>query len=112
MEAVVAYLDALGDADTGAISGDMTKEQKQIYLGNYAFGTGSDNTFIVELHRLGWLSLKKKNYGTGRRLNLVEPNSFAPSGAPAVRVRFEVVDRKATSLTIHDSMPLVKAVRI
>jgi hypothetical protein len=65
----------------------------------------------VELHRLGWLSLKKKD-GTGRRLNLVEPNTFAPSGAPAVKVRFEVVDRKATSLTIHDPMPLVKAVRM
>jgi hypothetical protein len=111
MEEVVAYLDALGDADAGAISGDMTEEQKRIYLGNYAFGTGSDNTFIVELHRLGWLSLKKKD-GTGRRLNLVEPNTFAPSGAPAVKVRFEVVDRKATSLTIHDPMPLVKAVRM
>ena len=111
MEAVITYLDSLGDADAGAVSEDITEEQKTIYLGSYSFGAGSENTFTVYLHRLGWLSLKRGDE-SGRRLNLVEPNTFAPSGAPAARVRFEVVGGRAASLTVHDPMPLVKAVRM
>lgn len=32
-------------------------------------------------------------------------------GAPAVRIRFDVVDGRASLLTVHDPMPLVKATR-
>lgn len=110
VEDTIAYLESLGDADMGPVSGEVSEEQKKIYMGEYTFGEGKDNTFTVELHRRGWLMLRKGEQ-SGRRLHLVEPHAFAPAGAPEVRVRFEVKDGRATSVTVHDPMPLVKAVR-
>ncbi|MBT5876652.1 MAG: hypothetical protein HOH43_24720 [Candidatus Latescibacteria bacterium] len=53
----------------------------------------------------------KRGAQGGRRLHYVASETFAPAGAPAVRIRFEVANGSARTVTVHDPIPLVKAVR-
>lgn len=109
-EALVAYLTSLGDADIGAKSLDVTEEEQKIYLGKYPFGSGEDEYFEVKLNSRKILSMARGNY-FGRALLKVDEHTFAPGGAPSVRIKFEVKDGLAQSVTVHDPMPIVKAVR-
>ena len=108
--AVVEYLKSVGDADIGATSLDITSAQKKIYIGRYSFGKGDNDAFEVLTNRSGALAIKRGER-FGRRLHRVEEHGFAPGGASAVRIRFEIEDGRATALTIHDPTPLVKALR-
>ncbi len=111
VEQVVEYLESIGDADIGEKSIEISEKQMAMYFGDYRFTDGEMGVFTVELNRRGRLYLSRGKE-IGRTLNLVEQHGFAPSGAPAVRIRFEVVENKTVSLTIHDPEPLVKAVRV
>ena len=108
---VLEYLLALGDADNGQMSLDITEEQKKLYIGHYAFSEREGDAFEVLQHRRGWLVIKKVGRSS-RTLLRVEEHGFAPAGAPAVRVRFQITNGQAASLTIHDPAPLVTARRI
>ena len=108
--AVVEYLESVGDADIGATSLEITSDQKKIYIGRYSFGKGDDDMFEVLTNRRGTLAIKRGER-FGRRLHRVEEHGFAPGGASAVRIRFEIKDGRAAALTIHDPTPLVKALR-
>ncbi len=107
---VAKYLESLGDADNTTLSLDISGEQKSAYLGRYTFGRGEDEVFNVLLNRRGALSIKRGD-GVLRVLHRIEPDVFAPQGSPAARIRFQLADGRATSLTIHDPIPLVKAMR-
>ena len=107
-KSMVSYLESLGDADIGATSLDITDEQKKIYLGRYTFGSTPEDVLTVGLDRRKNLSFKRGDQDS-RRLHLVEAHAFAPSGAPTVRIRFEVKDGRAVALTVHDPIPLVRA---
>lgn len=107
---MVEYLESVGDADIGAKSLEITVAQKKIYLGRYAFGFGTDDSLTVKLNRRGLLAIQRGDE-TSRTIHLVETHTFAPAGAPAVRLRFEVRDGVAQSVTVHDPAPIVKAVR-
>lgn len=108
--AVVEYLKSVGDADIGATSLEITSAQKEIYIGRYSFGKGDGDVFEVLTNRRGTLAIKRGER-FGRTLHRVEEHGFAPGGASAVRVRFEVKDGRAVALTIHDPTPVVKALR-
>lgn len=108
--AVVAYLESVGDADVGATSLDVTDGQKKLYIGRYSFGRGDGDIFEVLTNRRGALAIKRGER-FGRTLHRVEAHGFAPTGASAVRIRFDVKDGRAVALTIHDPAPLVKALR-
>lgn len=107
-QAVADFLRSVGDADIGPKSLALTDEQKQLYLGRYAFGRGDDQAFEVLVNRRGMLAIQR---GTrfSRVLNRVAEHVFAPSGAPAVRVGFKFEKGRAVSLTVHDPVPLVTA---
>lgn len=107
---VAEYLESLGDADITTTSLEISDDQKSVYLGRYTFGRGEDDVFHVALDRRGSLSLKRGE-GVSRVLHRIEPDAFAPQGSPAARIRFQVTDGRATSLTVHDPIPLVKALR-
>ena len=107
---VVAYLESLGDADKEATSLDVSDDEKKLYVGRYTFGTGGDEAFEVLTNRRGMLAIKRGDR-FARTLHRVENHGFAPGGAPAVRVRFDIKDGRAVSLTVHDPAPLVKAAR-
>ncbi len=87
-EELVRYLEELGDADPKPESLEMTAESQQEYMGRYDFGSGTDEYFIIDRNeRRGLLSMSRADQQS-RVLFLVGERSFAPSGAPAVRIRF------------------------
>lgn len=108
--AVADYLESLGDADQTPTGGDLTDAEKQIYFGNYAYGGGADEVLVVSQHQRGWLTISRTDESP-RRLYRVEPHAFAPAGAPSVRIRFDVTNDQATTVTVHDPEPIVKGVR-
>lgn len=109
-QSVAEYLESVGGADSGAPSLELSEEQKQQYLGRYSFGAGDNDAFDVIKNRRGVLAIKR-GARFARTLNRVEEHAFAPAGASAVRIRFEIKDGRAVSLTVHDPEPLVKARR-
>ena len=108
---VISYLENLGNADQKPKSLDMTEEERKKFLGEYRFGNGDDEIFVVDTHRLGFLQLGRKGYGP-RKLNKVDDNIFSPSGAASVRIIFKMDNDKAVSLSVHEPEPLVMANRI
>lgn len=110
-EALVEYLISLGDANINATSLDITEEEQKVYFGKYSFGTGEDEYFEVGLNSRGGLYMARGEY-FGRTLLRVDAHSFAPGGAPSVRVQFDVEDGLAQSVTVHDPVPIVKALRV
>jgi hypothetical protein len=109
-EALVDYLTSLGDADISAKSIEITEADKMIYVGKYPFGEGSDEYFEVKLNSRKNLSMARGDT-FGRALLNIDKHTFAPGGAPSVRIQFEVNDGVAQSVTIHDPMPIIKVNR-
>lgn len=106
---VVDYLTAIGGADVTETDRELAKEAKLVYVGSYGLGhAGAADTLEVALNRRDILTVSRGKQSP-RNLRNVEPDTFAPVGAPDVRIRFEVVGGKAVSLTIHDPMPVARA---
>ncbi|MCA9295066.1 MAG: hypothetical protein KC983_01090, partial [Phycisphaerales bacterium] len=107
---VVEYLESLEGADDATMSLETPEPMQQRYLGTYRFGAGATEFLRVYINQNGMLMMQRAEE-TGRILHRVGTDTFAPSGAPAVRVRFEMDGDRARSLTVHDPMPIVTAVR-
>ena len=108
---VISYLESVGNADIKPKSLDITEEEKKKYLGEYRFGTGEGEIFVVDLHRLGFVQIGRKG-SSPRALRKVDENTFSPAGAPSVKIIFKMTNDKAVSLSVHEPEPLVTAVRI
>ena len=108
---MISYLENLGNADAKPKNLDLTEEEKKRYLGEYRFGTGENEIFVVDIHRLGFVQIARKG-ASPRKLNKTDENIFSPAGAPSVKVIFKMQNDKAASLSIHEPQPLVTAVRI
>lgn len=108
---VISYLESLGNADIKPKSLELTEEEKKKYSGEYRFGNGDSEIFVVDLHRRGFLQIARKG-SSARGLNKVDDNTFSPVGAPSVRIIFKVTNDRAGSLSVHEPEPLVTAVRI
>ncbi len=108
---VISYLESLGNADIKPKSLEVTEEEKKKYLGEYRFGNGDNEIFIVDAHRLGFLQVGRKG-SSPRKISKVDENAFSPAGAPSVRIIFKVTGDKAVSLSVHEPEPLVTAVRV
>ncbi len=80
-------------------------------MGEYRFGNGDAEIFVVDLHRLGFVQMARKG-SSPRKLNKVNENTFSPAGAASVKIIFSIKDEKAYSLSIHEPEPLIAAVRI
>lgn len=111
VKAVISYLETVGSADMKPKNLELTEEEKKKYLGEYRFGDGETELFVVDLHRLGFLQVGRKGY-SGRKLNKVDDNTFSPAGSASVKIIFKVKDDKAVSFSVHEPEPLVTAVRI
>ena len=107
---VITYLEGLGNADVKPKSLEVSEEEKKKYLGEYRFGEGEDELFVVDLHSRGFLQVGRKG-SSPRKLNKVDDNSFSPAGAASVTIIFKLKDDKAISLSVHEPAPLVTAVR-
>ena len=107
-EELVTYLEEVGECDTRQASLPISEDEKNEYLGKYPFGSGDDEFFEVTLNRRGLLSLQRGSF-FGRVLNKIAPDTFAPSGAPSVRIVFGRLGGKVNSVTIHNPTPIVTA---
>lgn len=110
-EALVEYLKSLGDADVKAISLDISSEEQKKFLGKYKFGEGTDELLEVTLNSRGLLSINRAEQ-FGRALNRTAENTFAPGGAPSVKIQFEIINGIANSLSVLDPVEILKATRI
>ena len=108
---VISYLESLENADVKPKSLEVTEEDKRKYPGEYRFGDGESELFVVDLHRLDFLQVGRKGY-SGRKLNKVDDNSFSPAGAASVKIIFKLKDDKAVSFSIHEPEPIVTAIRV
>lgn len=106
----VAYLESLPGADLTAPDEPVSDSQMQAYVGRYRFSDSEDGVLTIGIHRTAHLTI-----GRGKEfphiINRVEAHAFAPRGAPNVRLRFEMKNGRAETLTVHDPIPLLKAVR-
>jgi hypothetical protein len=108
---VITYLEKLGNADVKPKNLDVTEEEKKKYFGEYRFGDGETDLFVVDQHRLGFLQLGRKG-SSPRKLNKTDNNIFSPAGAASVKIIFKLSNDKASSLSVHEPEPLVVAARI
>ena len=111
-KAVHDYLLSLGDADRRNESRAITDEEKEIFIGDYAFGQGKDDILTIEKNRQGALWIKRKSEQFGRILSRIDDSAFSPAGAPKVAIRFSVENGKASVLTVHDPGPILVAKRL
>lgn len=108
---VISYLESLGNADIKPKSLEITEEEKKKYLGEYRFGSGEGELFIVDVHRLGFLQIARKG-SSPRGLKKVDEHTFSPAGASSVKIIFKIMDDKANSLSVHEPEPMVTAVKV
>lgn len=87
-EAVVEYLERVGDADIRPTSLQLTDEEKGRFAGTFSSGGDDPARFEFAISRMGSLAIKRETYGIQRSLNYLGNNEFAPTGADAVRIRF------------------------
>ena len=104
---VVEYLKTVPGTELGQTSLAITEAEKEIYMGRYTFGPGANDYLEVFKNSRAMLVFRRGEAGNPHRLLRVGDNDFAPAGALEVRVRFTVVDGKATSLSVHDVVELV-----
>ena len=108
---VLSYLESLGNADIKPKSLDVTEDEKKKFLGEYRFGNGEGELFVVDTHRLGYLQIARKG-SSPRKMNKTDDNIFSPVGAASVKIIFKVQDEKAVSVSVHEPQPLVIALRV
>lgn len=108
---VIAYLEGLGNADVKPKNLAVSEEEKKKYLGEYRFGQGETEVFVVDLHRLGFLQVGRKG-SAARKLNKTDDAIFSPAGAASVKIIFKLIDDKAVSFSIHEPEPVVTAIKI
>lgn len=108
---VISYLEGLGNADIKPKSLDVSEDEKKKFAGEYRFGSGENETFVVDVHRLGFLQIARKN-SSARKLNKTDENIFSPAGAPSVKIIFKLNDGAAVSLSVHEPEPQVTALKI
>jgi hypothetical protein len=109
--AVRVYLEKIGDADRSEPEAPLAPAEFVRFTGSYSFGTGADDMLTVAELR-GRLTIART--GTPGQVSMTHlgDGAFRPAGAPAVRIRFEVVGEQATSLRVFDPDLIVTARRV
>lgn len=109
-EKLIAYLKALRPDET-LPAFDMTKEEKEAYLGDYMYGEGEEDGFTVRINMRGMLSLGRRGKFGGGLIPLGE-NEFTYNGAPSVRVFFQKEMNTVVSLTLQEPGLTLNALKI
>ena len=107
-----AWLEQLGDADLAPKLVPLDPALRVTYAGTYGFGTAADERLDVTAEGAAALTITRPGLSFGRGLRHLGNHEFFPVGAEAVRIRFNVVDARATSVTVLDSGVVVTATRI
>src|SRR3954470_22245665 len=104
------YLEALGDADPRYTDLPLTDAEQAGIVGDYAFGPGATDRLTVWKNARGALTIARTG-GTERNLFHHGGLEFNPSGAEAVKIRFDLAEGKALALRIDDGARVVRATR-
>ncbi|MEO8589645.1 MAG: hypothetical protein ABI432_09765, partial [Flavobacteriales bacterium] len=89
-EALIAYLEGLGDADTHATDLEVSAAEKEKFIGDYMYGDGPTDGLSVKLNMRKIISLGR--LGTfGGALYQRAPNVFIYNGTTSIEITFEVV---------------------
>jgi hypothetical protein len=107
---VQKYLESLGDADPPYPNLPVADAEQAAVVGEYAFGPGATERFKVDKNARGVLTIQRPG-SSARGLSHQGGLAFLPAGAEAVRIRFDVADGKAQSLTVEDGPLVVRARR-
>jgi hypothetical protein len=107
---VLAYLNSRGDADPAYAPAPLSATERTTLVGAYVFGTGPNDRLDVAENKQGSLTVLRPG-GTARGLIHVGSLQFHPIGADAVRLRFDVVEGRATALTVLDPAVVLTAKR-
>jgi hypothetical protein len=110
-QATRAWLEQLGDADVTPKSVPLDSALRVTYTGTYGFGSAADERLDVTAEGAAGLAITRPGLPFPRGLRHLGNHEFFPAGAEAVRVRFNVVDGRATSVTVLDPGVLVTATR-
>lgn len=107
--AVVALLEAVGDANTAYPSEPLSAGERASLEGRYAFGAGPRDAFIVSVQKD---ALMIARVGAAAR-GLFHKGQFAfhAAGAEAPTIRFEHEGGAARALTISDPDLVVRAIK-
>jgi hypothetical protein len=103
--AVAAYLESLGDADPRYTNETLDEAAVKELAGTYSFGIGSRDRMMVTLNSRG-LAIKREG-AIERNIFHLGGRVFNPAGAEAVRIRFEPLSGRATTVTIQDGPVVV-----
>jgi hypothetical protein len=98
-KAVLEYLEALGDADTGPAVLPLAEESRAAYEGVYVYGPAEADRFTIRAAKTG-LEFAKGDLSV--RLHQVGQDEFFPAGVPSVRFRFTLGDARYVEITDHD----------
>jgi len=110
-EAVVAYLEQVGDADVRTASVALSDEEKQQYIGQFGIDGESTETLEVIVAKNSSLSIKKGKSGIARTIYYLGDHEFHPVGAEAVRIRFAMENGACSGLSILDGPQVFSAHR-
>src|SRR5262249_57806836 len=109
------YLESRGDAGLTPNVAVLPDERKQAYAGEYAIEGADQERFTIRPTPNGQFRLELKD-STGesltRSLYPAAMDELCPVGVPSVRLRFDVRDGKAQTLTLVEDAPVVTARRI
>ena len=105
---MVKYLESLGDGDPRYPNQPLSDEERAGLLGTYAFGPGATERLIVSRNTRGDLVMKREGE-VDRNLFHHGNRVFNPSGAEAVRIRFEPATGAATSVEVVDGPVIIRA---
>jgi hypothetical protein len=89
----------------------LSSEEKLMYAGEYKMGADDAPSLRVSVDKDGLLGITRIPDGVNRKLFALGNHEFYPTGAAAVRIRFDVKNGNAQSLTIIDGAPLLTAQR-
>ena len=107
---VVKYLESLGDADPTYPNAPMAEGDPDALLGIYTFGRGPTERLEVTRNTRG-IPVIKRDGGGQNNLFHHGGRVFNPSGAEAVRIRFEPDEGPATTLVVTDGALTLRASR-
>ncbi len=107
---LITYLEELGTADKKVVNLEMSKEEKEAYLGDYMYGTGETDGFSVKLNMREDLSLGKLGK-FGGALYQKAPNVFTYNGIHSVEIHFKEEDGQIRELTVVEPDFTIRAVK-
>ncbi len=108
---VVKYLETLGDAEPRYPSEPHAAGDPAALHGTYVFGTAATDRLIVSNNSRADLVMKREG-GSDQRLFHHGGRVFNPSGAEAVRIRFEPASGVVSTVTIEDGPLQVRGRRM